>query len=114
MTRSYAKVRPHQDRVYAADAVQALYKVSAGTLGNWGRKGLRAVEGTRPKLYRGAELVRFHAACEARTRKVLRQGEFKCFGCKAVVAPDARAVRLDKAPGLSAQGGCPQCGTALF
>lgn len=113
MARSYAKIRPHRDRVYDADAVQALYKISTGTLGNWGREGLRAVEGTRPRLYRGAELVRFHSEREARTRKVLREGEFKCFGCKAIVSPEPSAVRLHKTPKFGANASCPLCGTAL-
>ena len=114
MARSYAKTRPHQDRVYDADAVQALYKISTGTLGNWGREGLHAVEGTRPRLYRGAELVRFHCEREDRTRKRLREGEFKCFGCKAVVSPEPSTVRLHKTPKLGANASCPLCGTAMI
>lgn len=113
MARSYAKIRPHQDRVYDADAVQALYNISTGTLGNWGREGLRAVEGTRPRLYRGAELVRFHSERDIRTRKVLREGEFKCFGCKAVVSPEPSTVRLYETPKFGANASCPLCGTAL-
>lgn len=113
MARSYSNIRPHQDRVYPAEAVQALYKVSAGTLVNWGREGLRAIEGTRPRLYRGAELIRFHAVRDSQTRKVLRKGEFKCFGCKAVVAPEPCAVRLVKTPRFTAHANCPHCSTAL-
>lgn len=117
MSRSYRKMRPHKDWVYSRDAVVALYDISENTLTNWQRQGLRHVEGTRPRLYRGAELLSFHEMRRALAANRLRQGEFKCFRCKLAVLPEAETILFDQRANKAnwlASSRCPECKSHIF
>ncbi len=87
MNRSYKNVKPKIHRVYSVDDVLSLYGICRNTLSNWERFGLRSTGGKGPRLYRGAELKRFHDARKLRVKGELKLGEFKCLGCGAAVCP---------------------------
>lgn len=116
MSRAYRSVRPRGNLVYSVDEVMALYAISRNTVSNWISTGLRPIDGKRPQLFRGADLALFHEARRARSKRVLRAGEFKCLGCKAAVFPDVETLRLlPRAPGkFIACATCPDCGAHIM
>lgn len=115
MSRSYKGVRPKANRVYSVNNVQDIYGVCRNTVSNWVRSGLLPSVGVGQQIFRGAELVRFHADRIARIKVNLRKGEFKCTGCKAAVFPDCSVLSFVaiKNGGTMARGQCPDCSAIL-
>lgn len=117
MSRSYRQITVHKDWVYSAEKILEVYAISANTLSNWKAQGLRHVEGTRPNLFRGAELTRFHKERARRGRTELRYGEFKCLACKMAVLPDPQHISYapsKQADCKHARARCSECGAAIF
>lgn len=112
MSRSYGAVRPKKNLVYAVEDVLTLYDITRNTLTNWIKAGLRPVDDQRPQVFRGAELIRFHAERAFSNRRHLRAGEFKCTRCKSRVVPDIDTVGIDAGHKgrFLARGRCPDCG----
>ncbi len=115
MSRSYKNVKPKIHRVYSVDDVLSLYGICRNTLSNWERSGLRSTGGKGPRLYRGAELKRFHDARKLRVKGELKLGEFKCLGCGAVVFPEVETVRIvpSQKALCRAEATCPDCGAPV-
>jgi len=89
MSHSHKRTGFHKDLVYSSDEVMQACGVTANTLSNWKAQGLLHIEGTRPNLFRGQELIRFHAERTSRgLARRLRHGEFRCFPCRAAVMPE--------------------------
>lgn len=111
MSRAYRAVRPRGNRVYSVENAMRLYGVCRNTLSNWVSSGLCPIDTRQPQLFRGAELIRFHADRRARTSVQLRNGEFKCVCCKAAVFPTLQTLRLESFPtgGTCGVGRCPDC-----
>jgi integrase/Zn ribbon nucleic-acid-binding protein len=111
MSRAYRSVRPRGNLVYSVDEVMALYAISRNTVSNWINTGLHPIDGKRPQLFRGADLARFHEDRRAGSKRILRAGEFKCLGCKAVVYPNIETLHLlprDRRQFI-ARATCPDC-----
>lgn len=85
-------------------------------MSNWVGSGLIPSEGDGPQLFRGAELVRFHAERRARSKSELRYGEFKCTGCKTAVFPECLTLSFTEASHgkTFAQGSCPDCSAVVM
>lgn len=111
MSRSYKGIQAHKPRVYASEDVLRLYDIGSNTLSNWVKQGLQPIEGTRPHLFRGAELCRFHAERRMHNQRTLRAGEFKCVTCKLAVlpAPAGFWFSLSSHNIRMAHGTCPEC-----
>ncbi|MBW4709858.1 site-specific integrase [Roseobacter sp. YSTF-M11] len=111
MSRSYKGIRAKKNRVYSVEDLMRLYKVSANTVSNWVRAGLRPSDTSKPYVFLGAVVTNFHKERRARSRKNLRAGEFKCGGCKLAVFPDLDTVFERKLENgkvmLFAE--CPEC-----
>lgn len=112
MSRSYRNVRPKSQRVYDVAEVMALFGISRNTLSNWNSMGLRSSDSLRNQVFRGAELIRFHASRRALSETIVRRCEFLCWSCDTasipaldtIVMPDARST------GRMARARCPNCG----
>lgn len=116
MSRSYRNIRPHDTRVYSVAEAQTVFGVSRNTISNWVGAGLKPSDEFVPQLFRGAELQRFHAERAARTRQMLRLGEFKCLACGNAVFPDPSTISLTRREGQAtcSQATCCDCGAAVF
>ena len=111
MARTYDTNLLKKDRVYSVADLQALLGVTANTISNWVKFGLRPIDGQRPRLYRGDVVKAFLIDRKARVKSKLLVGEFRCFACKTAVAPEPRA--LDFAPqkngAFFATSKCTEC-----
>lgn len=94
MSRSYNVQKVKKNRVYSVDDLISLYGVSANTVSNWVRAGLRRSDDQRPYLFRGGAVAEFLKARRDRSMSQLNPGEFKCFGCKAAVFPRPYSVSI--------------------
>ena len=116
MTRTYGSVRPKQNHVYTVEDVQNLYSVSRNTITNWVNAGLRQIDDSRPQLFRGAELKRFHRERALKNTRKLRVGEFKCAACQARVTPLVQTLQIhhgeNRRPAAWAR--CPECGAYVI
>ncbi|WP_220801219.1 site-specific integrase [Roseobacter sp. OBYS 0001] len=115
MSRLYKGIRAKKNRVYMVQDLTSLYRVSANTLSNWVKAGLRPSDKTTPYVFRGAVVNAFHEDRRTRSKKNLRAGEFKCGGCKLAVIPDLNSVEK-----MTAKNGtsmliakCPECPSRL-
>ncbi len=114
MTRSYRKVRVKKDRVYSVDELMELFSVTRNTVSNWRAHGLKASDDQRPLLFRGDVVARFHVERRAQSSQILEPGQFKCFGCKSAVFPDARCIIQFTGNGSARfEGECPDCGKRI-
>ncbi|MER5171928.1 hypothetical protein [Thioclava kandeliae] len=93
MSRNYTSIRPKLDRVYSVEQVVSLYSICRNTLGNSIASGLLPPDANQPRIFRGAELARFHQE-RAGIKTPLRRGKFKCMSCKARVFPDLSTLRF--------------------
>lgn len=115
MPKSFSHIRPKEHRVYSVPQVISLYGIHRNTLSNWVHSGLRPSNDSGLQLFRGLELIRFHKERRERSRHRLRQGEFKCFRCKAAVFPALEGLCIEPAikhAGM-ALASCPDCDAAL-
>jgi hypothetical protein len=117
MSRSYRGITAKKHRVYCADEVLKLYKVSSrNTLSNWVKQGLCPSPEASPQLFRSAELNRFHMQRRAQSKRELRLGEFKCLHCKTAVIPEPASMSFDPAKKAASLccALCPDCGASVM
>ena len=115
MSRSYRGVRLKSDRVYSVPELMEKYDVCRNTVTNWINSGLKPSDKRHPYVFRGAVVAKFFTDRAARFSSKLAPGEFKCFGCKLAVQPDASDVqqRPSEKNLIFLTGWCPACGTHI-
>ena len=67
---------------YEYHEIARLLNISKGTVRNWVKGGLPAMQEKRPPLIYGAELKAFLKARQARSRCQCQPEEFYCFTCR--------------------------------
>ena len=115
MSRTYRSVRAKGNQVYSVEEVTELYEISKNTVSNWIKNGLKPADEAIPRLFRGAELTRFHDDRDRPLNRT-RPGEFKCFGCKIAVYPEVSTVSLSSTAShtLMGEATCPDCGGKMM
>lgn len=112
MSRSYSPSALKKNRVYSIQDLVRIYDVSANTVTNWTKQGLRKSDKQQPHLFRGAIVNAFHKQRRMRLKRKLRPGEVKCTGCKLAVFLEIETV-TERIVGKGANmcfGRCPECG----
>lgn len=112
MSRSYSGIKLKKNRVYSGADLQRIFEVSANTISNWVKGGLKDSDGKRPYLFRGGRVMAFLKARQDRTKTKLLFGEFKCGACKSAVFPEVGSleVRAAKNGARMGMGACSECG----
>ena len=115
MSKSYKGVHLKKNKVYSVEELMFEYTVTANTVSNWVRKGLRPSDAQRPHLFRGAVVQEFHMRKRLEAKSTLLAGQFQCRGCQAAVFP-----AIEKIVDCVAKNGrhmysaeCPHCATKL-
>ncbi|MBO9475891.1 hypothetical protein J7413_20360 [Shimia sp. R10_1] len=111
MSRSYTGIKLKKNRVYSGADLQRIFDVSANTISNWVKAGLKDSDGKRPYLFRGGRVMEFLKARRDRTKTKLLFGEFKCGVCKSAVFPEVESleVRPAKNGAPMGMGVCSEC-----
>lgn len=100
---------------YDVQEIAKLCNVHRGTVRNWLKNGLQAIDGHRPTIVHGSELKRFLVEKRGRRRQKCSIGQFYCFRCRKPRRPwgdtaDGK-IHTDKIARLTAL--CPNCGTPM-
>lgn len=101
---------------YTVGEVARLLKKHKNTIRTWIKKeGLRPIDGRRPTLIHGLELVRFLQARRKNRKRPCPPGHMYCLKCRAPKQPAAGMV--DYLPIADISGNlralCPDCGTLM-
>lgn len=78
-------------RLYNVRELAKLFGVHKNTIGNWQRKGLKPIDGSKPILFLGAIVRDFQKQRTAARKCPCPPGTFYCFRCRAPRRP-ANAV----------------------
>lgn len=76
------------------------------------RHGLKTVDGFRPHMIRGQDLIAFMAAKKAARKQQCGPGDFFCFGCKALrpaAFQEVELIRQFPRGGGTLRALCAQC-----
>ena len=103
-------------RSYSVEEVARLFKVHKNTVRNWLKHGLQAIDGGRPTLIRGHEIVRFLTERRARAKQSCGPGRIFCLPCRApkVPAGDMAECRLSGERRGTLEGICPDCNRMIY
>ena len=100
---------------YKVEEVAGLFGVYKGTVRNWLKMGLQAINGTHPMLIHGQDLRAFLQARRVKNKCQCQPGEMYCFKCRTSKAPAIGMV--DYEPKTATMGNlvgmCPDCGTIM-
>ena len=100
---------------YTVEEVAGLFAVYKGTVRNWVKIGLQAINDIRPMLIHGQDLRAFLQAQRVKNKRKCQLGEMYCFKCRAPKAPAIGMV--DYEPKTATMGNligmCPDCGTIM-
>jgi hypothetical protein len=101
----------HYDTLETALATGA----SRQTVRRWRKEGLQSVEGLRPPVSRGEDLIAFLKQRNAKRKRPCGPGRLTCFRCKSPKRPagDRLQYRPDTPTLGMLCGECPDCGGPL-
>ena len=102
-------------RSYAVEEVAQVFHKHKNTVRAWIKQGLRPIDGRRPTLVHGLELVNFLQNRRARGKRPCPPGHMYCLKCRSPKQPAAGMV--DYLPITDISGNlralCPDCGTFM-
>jgi hypothetical protein len=102
-------------RSYAVEEVARVLRRHKNTVRAWIKQGLRPIDGRRPTLVHGLELVSFLQNRRMRGKRPCPPGHMYCFKCRSPKQPAAGMV--DYLPITNTSGNlralCPDCGTLM-
>ena len=86
----YRRLKIHRN--YTVEEITRVLGVHRNTVREWVRQGLTTVDGDRPMLILGSELIAFEKRRRTRNRRTCAPGEFYCLRCRELrSALDGRA-----------------------
>jgi hypothetical protein len=103
-------------RPYRVEEIASALGVHKNTVRHWTKDGLHPVDGCRPALFRGADVVAFLQSRRMAAKRPCRPGDIYCFKCRRPQAPDGLIADLNV---TTPQNGCligicPTCGTMMY
>ena len=100
---------------YTVEEVAGLFAVYKGTVRNWVKMGLQAINDIRPMLIHGQDLRAFLQARRVKNKRKCQLGEMYCFKCRAPKAPAIGMVDYEPKTAKAGNliGMCPDCGTIM-
>jgi|SRR5215831_9254234 len=102
-------------RSYTVEEVARIFRKHKNTVRGWIKQGLRPIDGRRPTLIHGLELVSFLQNRRMRSKRPCPPGHMYCLKCRSPKQPAAGMV--DYLPITDTSGNlralCPDCGTFM-
>ena len=98
------------------EEVSNLFGIHKNTVRNWLKQGLVTIDGQRPILILGRELLRFLTERRLKTKQSCGPGRFYCIACRA---PKVPAGNMADCIPMSASSGnlcgiCPDCNRLIY
>ena len=82
---NYRRVKKH--RTYTVEEVARLFPVHKNTVRIWIKAGLPTIDGKRPTMILGLEVIAFLKARRAKNKRTCKPGEIYCLRCRAPKCP---------------------------
>ncbi len=103
-------------RNYSVDEIARRFGIHKNTVRNWLKQGLVTIDGQRPILILGRELLRFLTERRLKTKQSCGPGRFYCIACRA---PKVPAGNMADCIPMSASSGnlcgiCPDCNRLIY
>jgi hypothetical protein len=102
-------------RNYSVEEIAQLFGIHKNTVRNWLRQGLSTIDGQRPTLVLGTELVQFLRDRRRKAKQTCGPGRIYCIACRAPKVPAgnmADCVPISCAGNLC--GICPDCDRLIY
>ncbi len=105
-----------RDATFTVDEIAELFTVHPNTVRNWMASGLKSIDGRRPLLIHGSDLIAYLHHQQKRRKRTCAPGELFCFKCRAPRSPKDGILSLENqnARVMRAVGNCEVCGTRMF
>jgi excisionase family DNA binding protein len=114
-----ARHRPDRRKVkihwpYTVEEIARLLGTCRATVRRWIKQGLPTIDGGRPIMVRGADLLEFLNA-RAKPKQPCPVGQCYCVKCRSARAPADRKVEFVVLTATTGnlRGRCPDCGTLM-
>lgn len=96
--------------VYDVDEICALFGVHHRTVLGWVKKGLPTIDGSKPFLVFGNDLIKFLGKQNAAGKHKTELNEIFCMSCQDIKQPLKRQVQIAQSGHLTnMKGRCPDC-----
>lgn len=82
---NHRRIKIH--RTYTVEEIAGLLTVHKNTVRAWIKAGLPTIDGKRPTMILGSEVIAFLKARRAKNKQTLRPGEIYCLRCRAPKCP---------------------------
>jgi len=113
--------RPDRRRVkihrpYTVEELASALDLHKHTVRRWTKSGLNPIDGRRPMIFRGADVVEFLQKRRTERKRPCGPGQIYCFKCRAPKEPAGAMADLELTGPSSGQlvGICPSCGTMMY
>jgi hypothetical protein len=110
---NHRRVKMHRN--YTLEEIASSLGCHKNTVLAWVKCGLPTIDGKRPKLVLGQELIAFLQVRRARNKRPCQPEQMYCFRCRTPKCPEAEMVEYlpitDKVGNLRAP--CPDCGSIM-
>jgi excisionase family DNA binding protein len=102
-------------RSYAVEEIARVLGVHKNTVRKWLKEGLRTIDGRRPTLVHGLDLVEFLEERRRRAKRTCRPGEIYCVRCRLPKRPAANLADYLVITSTSGnlRGICPDCDSLM-
>jgi hypothetical protein len=102
-------------RSYTVEEIASLFFIHKNTVRGWVKSGLPTIDGKRPTVVLGPELIAFLQARRVRNKRPCQPGQIYCVRCRAPRFPAADMA--DYLPITEEVGNltalCPDCGSIM-
>jgi hypothetical protein len=106
---NHRRIKIH--RTYTVEEIARLLPVHKNTVRIWIKSGLPTIDGKRPTMILGPEVIAFLKARRQKNKQTLRPGEIYCLRCHAPKYPAgdmAEYIPINENVG-NLRGICPNC-----
>jgi hypothetical protein len=111
---NYRRVKVH--RSYTVEEVAHLFDLHRNTVRQWIKTGLPPIDGRRPRLILGRELIEFLKRRRLSKKRPCLPGQMYCVRCRAPKFPGAGMAEYQPLTGKTGNlaGICPDCNSMMY
>jgi hypothetical protein len=104
-----------RDYSYSLQELAELFRLHPNAVRRWIRDGLRTIDGLKPKLVHGSDVIDFLGRRQQGRKRCCAPGEMYCCRCRAPRRPAEGKVIVEQvnARQIMVRGTCELCGTRM-
>jgi hypothetical protein len=112
---TYNVRRIRRDLSYSIQEIAELFALHPNAVRRWLKEGLRRIDGQKPHLVHGSDLIGFLSRRQEQRKRHCQPGEMFCCRCRARRLPRIGTVTIDTVNTRQSiiRGACELCGTKM-